>query len=173
MRLSKKPGLIAIGIGLFTGSPGLAQDRGQELESLPALERQLEQFLGKRQGEPGGARQVIDRRLRLKKCPQVPVIEKRNTALALIRCEPLHWRISVILAKQHHSRQRPVRSQVVVKRGQPVLLVARKNGFMISRQMQADRAGGLGDIIPVRATRRSRPILTEIVGAGRVALPSR
>lgn len=146
--------------------------QGQVMESLPALEKQLELFLGKEQGEVGGARQTIDRRLRLKKCPQSPVIEKRNESLALIRCEPLNWRISVALARQANGVQRSAKSQVIVKRGQPVLLTARKNGFIVSRQMQADRKGGLGDIIPVRATRRSQPIMAEIIGEGRVALPS-
>lgn len=146
--------------------------QGKAMESLSVLEKQLELFLDKEQGEVGGAQQPMDRRLRLKKCPMSPVIEKRDNRLAVITCEPLNWRISVPLVRQSNSRGRASQLQMMVKRGQPVLLVAQKHGFLVSRQMQADRSGRLGDIIPVRATRKSRPILAEIVGQGRVALPS-
>lgn len=145
---------------------------GQDIQSVAALEQQLQSFLGKDRGEPNGASHAIDRRLRLKKCPAPPVLEKRNEDAVLIRCVPLNWRISVPLARKGQSRDRTSHTQIIVKRGQPVLLVAQKNGFLVSRQMHADRNGRLGDIIPVRATRKSRPILAEIVGQGRVALPS-
>ncbi|MEH6758252.1 MAG: flagella basal body P-ring formation protein FlgA [Parasphingorhabdus sp.] len=146
--------------------------QAQSVESLPALEEQLAQFLGKSQGEVGGARQAIDGRLRLKKCPQLPEIEKRDEGMAVIRCEPLNWRISIALVKQAASGSSSAKSQVVIKRGQPVLLIVRKDGFLVSRQMEADRNGGLGDIIPVRANRKSPPIMAEIIGEGRVSLPS-
>ena len=172
MQIWKKTYAAGGALCWLIGSPA----QGQVMESLPALEQQLEQFLGKGQGEAGGARQAIDRRLRLKKCPQRPVIEKRDKSLALIRCEPLNWRISVALAGQDNGDQGPLRSQVksqvMVKRGQPVLLIVHKNGFMVSRQMQADRTGSLGDIIPVRATRKATPVMAEIIGEGRVVLPS-
>jgi len=145
---------------------------GQDIQSVAALEQQLQSFLGKDQGALDGASYAIDQRLRLKKCPAPPVFEKRNDGVVLIRCVPLNWRISVPLARKGQSRDRTSYTQMMVKRGQPVLLVAQKNGFLVSRQMQADRNGRLGDIIPVRATRKSHPILAEIVGHGRVALPS-
>ncbi|MEW4468434.1 flagella basal body P-ring formation protein FlgA [Parasphingorhabdus sp. JC815] len=145
--------------------------QGQDVENLSALEQQLQDFLGKPQGVTGGARYGIDRRLKLKKCLAAPVFEKRDESLALIRCEPLDWRISVPLADEVNPGHR-TGSERMVKRGQPVLLVVEKHGFMISRLMQADRSGGLGDLIPVRAARRARPILAEVTGEGRVALPS-
>lgn len=168
MQVWKKTYVAGGALCWLIGSPAY----GQAIESLPALDQQLAVFLGKEQGEVGGARQAIDRRLKLKKCPGSPVIEKRSERLALIRCESLNWRISVALVWQANGGQRMTKSQMLIKRGQPVLLVARKNGFMISRQMQADRKGGLGDIIPVRATRRSQAIMAEIIGEGRVALLS-
>lgn len=168
MQILKKTYAAGGALCWLIGSPA----QGQVMESLPALEHQLELFLGKEQGEVGGARQDIDRRLRLKKCPQSPSIEKRNDGLALIRCEPLNWRISAPLIRQNYGSQRSEKSQVMVQRRQSVLLVTHKNGFIISRQMLADRSGGLGDLISVRATRKSRPIMAEIIGEGRVALPS-
>ncbi len=145
---------------------------GKTIESLPALEQQLALFLGKQKGEVGGPRSNIDPRLRLTKCTQPPVFEMRSENLVIISCKPLNWRIPIALVRPVAGRQVSSRGQMIVKRGQPVLLIIEKNGFMISRQMQADRNGGIGDIIPVRAARRSSPILVEITGQGRVSLPS-
>ncbi len=165
-RLYKIGGVVAISCWLVS-SPAQAQTH----ESLSGLDKKLAEFLGNEQGAVDGARGVIDRRLKLRKCPEALQMEKRSEGLAIIKCTSLNWRISVPLTRQSHGSHRVRQSQMMVKRGQPVLLVARKSGFLVSRQMQADRGGRLGEIIPVRATRKSRPILAEIVGQGRVALP--
>ncbi len=145
---------------------------GKTIEPLTALEQQLALFLGKQEGEVGGARSNIDPRLRLTKCTQPPMFEMRSKNLVIIKCEPLNWRIPIALVQPVVSSQASSRRQMIVRRGQPVLLIIEKNGFMISRQMHADRNGEIGDIIPVRAARRSSPILVEITGQGRVSLPS-
>lgn len=168
MRILGKAGAASGLICCLAGAPAQAEG----WESLPALEQQLQQFLDKDQGETGGARHGIDRRLKLKKCPASPIIEKRDDGLAIIHCEELNWRISVPLVRDQNAGQRASQSQILVKRGQAILLVVEKNGFAISRQMQADRSGKLGDIIPVRTFRRSQPIMAEITGEGRVTLPS-
>ena len=148
------------------------QANAQPIQSLIILEQQLEGFLGKKQGEAGGARRVIDRRLKLAACPELPVIERRSPALAIIRCEPLNWRISVPLKLVDNAANRYTSGRNVVDRGQPVLLVVRKNGFVVTRQMIAGKRGQVGDVIPVRTSRRSPPILAEIIGPGRVSVPS-
>ncbi len=165
-KLHKMGGVVAVLCWLLS-SPAQAQT----LESLPGLDKQLAVFLGNEQGAVGGAHRAIDRRLKLRKCPEALQMEKRSKGLAIVKCPSLNWRISVPLMQKGHGGHRVRQSQMMVKRGQPVLLVARKSGFLVSRQMQADRGGRLGEIIPVRATRKSRPILAEIVGQGRVALP--
>ncbi|QTD56489.1 flagella basal body P-ring formation protein FlgA [Parasphingorhabdus cellanae] len=142
------------------------------MESLPALERQLALFLGKQQGEVGGARSNIDRRLRLNRCTRPIDFQMRGKGLVVISCGPSNWRVPVALEQSPNNGDPSSRNPLMVKRGQPVLLVIEKDGFMISRQMQADRNGGIGDIIPVRASRKSSPILAEITGQGRVSLPS-
>ena len=167
MRILSKAGAACGLLCSWIGTPAQAQS----WESLPALEQLLHQFLGKDQGETGGARHGIDSRLRLKKCPASPVIEKRDESLAIIHCEQLNWRISVPLVRHQNAGQR-ASSQTLVKRGQAILLVVDKDGFTISRQMLADRSGGLGDTIPVRSFPRSQPIMAEITGEGRVTLPS-
>lgn len=172
MRILAKTGVAGGLLYCMTLSPAQAQGEKQDIESLTALEQQLQDFLGKGQGETGGARHGIDRRLKLKKCPEPPVIEKRSENLAFIRCEPFNWRISVPLVRNNNGGRRASVSPIIVKRGQVILLVVQKSGFMISRRMQADRSGSLGDVIPVRTTRRSPPILAKITGEGRVTLPS-
>lgn len=162
----------AIGVGSASAMLIGVPVHGKALESVSALEQQLAQFLGKEKGEVGGPRGGIDPRLRLKKCQEPIVFDMRGKDLLIIRCISQNWRIPVPLIRSETDRRNTSRKPLIVKRGEPVLLVIEKNGFLISRQMQADRNGGVGDIIPVRAARRSSPILAEITGEGRVSLPS-
>ncbi len=141
-------------------------------ESIPALEKRLADFLSKEKGEIGGAQYNIDQRLRLKKCTEPVIFKTRRKDLVVINCVPQNWRVPVTLKRPSANRKTSSTKSLIIRRGQPVILVVEKNGFMISRQMQADRNGGLGDIIPARAGRRSSPILVKITGQGQVSLPS-
>ena len=143
----------------------------KEYHSLLSLDAAIERFLGKEAGQVGGARHVIDRRLKLQVCPEEIAINARDDRQLIVRCAPLGWRISIPLLAANSSKASLHGNLVMVARGQPVLLVVNRPGFQISRQMIADRSGKLGDIIPVRSARRSQPIVVEITGAGRVSLP--
>ncbi|VAV91399.1 hypothetical protein MNBD_ALPHA04-1613 [hydrothermal vent metagenome] len=143
----------------------------KEFQSLETLDLILQQALGRSIGEAGGPRTNVDRRLKLENCPETPRVDTRNISNVIIRCTALNWRISVPLVTATTASRRSFAAEQIIQRGQPVLLVVRQNGFVISRQMIADRKGRLGDVIPVRMTRRSSPILVEITGPGRVTIP--
>ncbi len=147
------------------------QSMAKEFQSPGALDLILKQTLGRSIGETGGPRTNVDRRLKLKKCPETPTVDTRNISTAIIRCTALDWRISVPLVISRTATHSGFTAEQIIQRGQPVLLVVRQNGFVIYRQMIADRKGRLGDVIPVRTTRRSSPILVEITGPGRVTIP--
>ncbi len=143
----------------------------KEFQSHVELDAVVKQALDQNIGAVGGARTPVDRRLKLEKCPESPTVDVRTRSVATIICPPLGWRLSVPLVTFDRVQKRENAAQHIIARGQPVLLVVRRNGFVISRQMIADRKGRLGEVIPVRRTRRSAPILAEITGAGRVSVP--
>jgi len=155
-------GLLCLTIVPETGS-------AKELQSLDALDSELANFLNKNRNQIGGAKVAIDRRLKLQRCPAPIEFGKIQNRIATIRCPLLGWRITVPLNVNNSRIVGPSSTANVVKRGEPVTLLVRKLGFSISRQMLADRSGKIGDVIPVRASRRSQPILAEIIGQGQVS----
>ena len=139
-------------------------------QSLSEVDNVIAAFLSENRPGENIEHKPIDRRLRLRKCPTVPEVSWRDEGRLTVHCAAIGWRISAILSSR--STNRGHRTAHVVVRGQAVMMMVHKAGFSITRQMIADRRGSIGDIIPVRANRRSQPIMAEVTGPGRVALPS-
>lgn len=59
----------------------------------------------------------------------------------------------------------------MVKRGDPVQLIAGNAAFSVSRAMIADEDGAVGDTIRVREDRKSPPIFAQVVEMGMVRVP--
>ena len=59
----------------------------------------------------------------------------------------------------------------MVKRGDPVQLLAGNASFSVSRAMIADEDGAVGDTIRVREDKRSTPVLAQVVEMGTVRIP--
>ena len=66
---------------------------------------------------------------------------------------------------------RPVAKESVVKRGDPVQLMAGNASFSVSRMMIADEDGAIGETIRVREDKKSSPVLAQIVDMGVVRIP--
>ena len=60
---------------------------------------------------------------------------------------------------------------MVIKRGDPVQLVAGNADFSVSRMMVADEDGAVGDTIRVREDKKAAPVLAQVVGMGTVRIP--
>ena len=68
--------------------------------------------------------------------------------------------------------QRPeAPKEEVVRKGDPVQLLAGNASFSVSRMMLADEGGAIGDTIRVREDRKSPPIFAQIVEMGVVRIP--
>ncbi len=146
-------------------------------QNLTDLDVAVAAHMGAEIGEPGGARAPVDRRLKLKACPEAPAVSGPVLGAAVVRCEPVGWSIRVPLkldAATRSSAASPaarVKEDDAVSRGQAVRLTVEGTGFAISRTMIADKNGKIGDMISVRADRMAKPILARVVDIGEVSVP--
>jgi flagella basal body P-ring formation protein FlgA len=167
--------LIAMGIS--------ASAHAQQFENLDRLDSIVAMSVGANIGEPGGAVAPVDRRLKLAACPQVPQMSGMMFGAAMVECKPLGWRIRVPLhpgGQQQpmasvqptaYGRPAPVQKQTVVKKGDPVQLIAGGSAFMVTRMMIADEDGAPGDMIRVREDKKSDPVLARVQETGVVRAP--
>ncbi|MDZ7587948.1 MAG: flagella basal body P-ring formation protein FlgA [Parasphingorhabdus sp.] len=147
--------------------PTLATAAPAAFQSLEQLDASIAAQLGQSPGAEGGARNPLDRRLRLMACPDEPQVVRRNASLAIVHCAALGWQIAVpLIAPAQAARA------IVVQRGDALQLTIRRAGFTVNQQLIADRSGAVGDQIPARADRKSAPVMVEIAGSGRAILPA-
>lgn len=159
----------------------------QNFENLDRLDSLVAASVGANRGEPGGPVAPIDRRLRLASCPQLPVVEPVKMNAATVSCASLGWRIRVPLAisgqaaaprnTANYSAPSAAPSQgpshvIVVKKGDPVQLIAGNDSFTISRVMIADEDGAIGAMIRVRQDSRAAPVTARVESSGVVRIPS-
>lgn len=171
----RKPAVLsAIALLAVASAPALASD----FQDLDALDVAVAASMGAEIGEPGGARAPVDRRLKLKACPELPTVSGPVLGAAVVRCQSVGWSIRVPLLLESSTQgssaaAAPEREQRdAVTRGQAVRLTVEGRGYSLSRTMIADRSGRVGDMISVRADRRSKPILARVTGVGEVTVPS-
>ena len=176
--MNKLPLFAAIVLASAAGGPALAQ---QKFENLDRLDGLVAMTVGANIGEPGGPIAPVDRRLRLAACPVTPSVDGPTFGAAIVKCDALGWRIRVPLsgggaaaapvARYGAVAARSVQRDMVVKRGDPVQLIAGNASFSVSRVMIADEDGAMGDAIRVREDKRSTPVLAQVVEMGTVRIP--
>ena len=179
-----QPILLAIA-AMTAAQPALAQ---QKFENLDRIDSLVAMTVGANRGEPGGPVAPVDRRLRLAACPATPSIDGPVFGAAVVKCDALGWRIRVpLVAGGAAAASGPVPRQAsasrfvppapsvpkdnVVRRGDPVQLMAGNAVFSVSRAMVADEDGGIGDTIRVREDKKSAPIFAKVVEMGLVRIP--
>jgi flagella basal body P-ring formation protein FlgA len=165
-------------LSMAGAEPALAQ---QKFENLDRIDGLVAMTVGANIGEPGGPLAPVDRRLRLAACPGTPNVEGPVFGAAIVKCDALGWRIRVPLAgggaaaagpaTRYGAVARPAQRDMVVKRGDPVQLVAGNADFSVSRLMVADEDGAVGDTIRVREDKKAAPVLAQVVGMGTVRIP--
>lgn len=162
--------------------PAIAQANAQGMQNLSEIDILVAATMGAEVGQPGGARAMVDRRLKLKACPDALEITGPDMGAAAVRCPTLGWRIRVPLdlaaasAQASASRGPQQRGNAsamgedAVKRGEPILLTVDRPMFSLSRVMIADKDGRVGEVIPVRDDPKGRPIFVRIVEPGRATI---
>lgn len=153
----------------------------QAMQNLGDIDILVAATMGAEAGEPGGARTLVDRRLKLKACPDALEITGPDMGAAAVRCPSLGWRIRVPLdltaasgqaatPRNAQPRSAAGQGQEAVKRGEPILLTVERPMFSLSRVMIADKDGRVGEVIPVRDEPRGKPIFVRIVEPGRATI---
>lgn len=168
--------MLGHGLVLLWTSPAAAQG----FQNLDQIDSLVASTVGAGIGQPGGPIAAVDRRLRLAACPTLPSIEGPAFGSAIVRCDRLGWRIRVPLAIAAPAYARasaptpaavaPTRS-ILIKKGDPVQLVAGNASFTVSRQMIADEDGAVGDMIRVRQDRTSPAVAGRVEPSGIVRIP--
>ncbi|WP_223262850.1 flagella basal body P-ring formation protein FlgA [Sphingobium sp. SCG-1] len=168
-------------VALAATSPAAAQ---QKFENLDRLDSLVAMTVGANLGEPGGPAAPIDRRLKLAACPRTASVDGPVFGAAIVKCEALGWRIrvplvaggfqaNVTMPAQRAVAMRPAPSrEMVVKKGDPVQLVAGGPAFSVSRLMVADEDGAIGSMIRVRGEdKKASPVLAQVMEMGMVRIP--
>jgi flagella basal body P-ring formation protein FlgA len=155
-------------------------------QNLDALEARLINALGAGIGEPGGPASPIDRRMKLATCTQSVTIDPPVLGAVALRCPSVGWRIRVPIQRLQNSggspttigtnpAPMPAKIDPVVRRGDPVDLVADTSGFSVSVSATAQEDGVPGARIRVKTQQDGKPqgqiIFAEVVDVGRVKLP--
>jgi len=156
---------------LATAAPALAVPGFQNLD---ALETRLGNALGASVGEVGGAAAPLDRRLKLAACPQSVTIEPPVMGAVTLACQPLGWRIRVPLKRLSNAASQgfaAAGSAPVIKRGDPVELVAERDGFTVTTQAVAQEDGVAGGRIRLKSDPKSPIVIAEVVDMGRARIP--
>ena len=162
-------------LALLVAAPAMAATPA--FQNIDALEARLINALGAGIGEPGGPATSIDRRLKLATCPTTVQIDPPVMGAVALRCAPLNWRIRVAIARLGNAGNQAMgggtamRAEPVVRRGDPVDLIAETNGFSVSVSATAQEDGAPGSRIRVKADGKNNPIFAEVIDAGRVRLP--
>ena len=156
----------------FLAASLLATPAAAAFQNIDLLEARLIGALGAGIGEAGGPTAPIDRRLKLAQCPANVTIDPPALGAVALRCG-VNWRIRVPLKQL----ARPVavalvaKADPVVRRGDPVDLIAGADGFSVSVAATAQEDGVPGARIRVRTDGKTQPMFAEVIDAGRVRLP--
>ena len=162
---------------LMTGTPAMAATDAAGFEDLGKLEGRVIGALDADIGQPGGPVTHLDRRLKLQPCPQTVTIDPPALGAVALRCESLGWRIRVPLVKLPGA-QAPVATPAVyqpalpttpplIKRGDPIELIAGDVGFTVSTAAVAQEDGRLGGRIRVKPT-NGQIVIGMVEDSGRV-----
>lgn len=158
---------------LILGHSWLSPAFAQGFENLDRIDSLVATTVGANIGQAGGAIAPVDRRLRLAACPQIPAVEGPVFGAAIVRCDKLGWRIRVPLSGAGGAQAygRPQQRVILIKKGDPVQLVAGDASFSVSKAMIADEDGAVGDMIRVREDKHSPAVAGRVEPSGIVRIP--
>lgn len=174
---------------LMAGTPAMAATDAAGFEDLGKLEGRVVGALDADIGTPGGPVTHIDRRLKLQPCPQAVTIDPPALGAVALRCESLGWRIRVPLMKSPNQMAVANRTAVgnaspavyqpalpmtppLIKRGDPIELIAGNGGFTVSTAAIAQEDGRLGGRIRVKPDNKGQIVIGMVEDSGRVRVSS-
>lgn len=146
-------------VTLFAAVPASAQTVHTD---LAGIDREVANFTGIAQGQPGGAALPLDRRLRLALCPAPHVVGwyggGQNTVEVVCPVAG-GWKLYVPLVNSAQARSRGAATEAAITRGDQVTITVRGDGFAVSQAGQALESGARGAWIKVRGLAQGALVL--------------
>ena len=168
--------LLAIAL-IAAATPAAAQN----FQSTTLIDKAVAGFAGHPIGETGGARTAVDTRLKLATCPMVSLNWRTDIHdSVVVTCPDPQWRIFVPMlmpasaAPAATPATAPVtaaRMAIVIKRGDPVTVVAGDGGFSVTRDGIATTDAAAGARVLIRVQEGKPPIQAVAVEPGKAMIP--
>lgn len=162
---------------LLAAAPALAAP----FQDTVALDRAVASFTGQGIGAEGGARSVVDPRLKLASCPMVTMAWRSEAHDAVVvTCTGPEWRIFVpvrFAATEPRKTPQTIAAAVapklepVIRRGDPVTIEAGSADFSITREGVAMGDAAPGARFLVKVDGAKGPVQAVAVETGRATLP--
>ena len=162
---------------LIAATPALAAP----FQDTVALDRAVASFTGRGIGDEGGARSVVDARLKLASCPMVTMAWRSDAHDAVVvTCTGPAWRIFVPIrfaatvparSIQTAAAAPVVKLEPVIRRGDAVTIEAGSPAFSISREGVAMGDAAPGGRFMVKVEGGKAPVQAVAVEPGRATLP--
>jgi len=152
----------------------------QTFQSTTLLDKAVAGFTGHGIGETGGARSEVDTRLKLAPCPMVSLSWRTELHDAVVvTCPDPQWRIfvPVMMPASPAPAATPAaavvaaKAPIVIKRGDPVTVVAGDGGFSVTRDGIATTDAAAGARVLVRVQDGKPPIQAIAVEPGKAVIP--
>lgn len=165
-------------IALIAASPASAQS----FQSTVMIDKAVAGFTGRAIGDDGGARTPVDSRLKLTACSMV-TLNWRTPAhdSVVVACPDPEWHIFVpvriaapalVAATPLAPAPAPVaKPEIVIKRGDPVSVIAGDAGFSVSRDGIAVNDAPAGGRVLIKIQDGKPPIQAVAVEPGKATIP--
>jgi flagellar basal body P-ring formation protein FlgA len=170
--MHRRAGALFILLAAAAAAPAAADAGPGGFEDVAKLEARVVAALDADIGKPGGPVAPIDRRLKLAACPRPVTIDPPALGALPLRCEPLGWRIRVPLVKVAGAPAAAVAAPAqalgpaVIKRGDPVQLVAGTEGFSVTTAGVAQEDGRVGAPLRVKTDTKGAVVIGQVTDAG-------
>jgi flagella basal body P-ring formation protein FlgA len=163
----------------LAASPAAAQN----FQSTGLIDKAVAGFTGHAIGESGGARTAVDTRLKLAACPMVSLNWRTDSHdSVVVTCTDPQWRIFVPVMMPARlatvtgpaTTAAPVaaaKAVIVIKRGDPVTVVAGDGAFTVTRDGIATTDAAAGARVLIRVQDGKPPIQAIAVEPGKAVIP--
>jgi flagella basal body P-ring formation protein FlgA len=163
---------------MLMASPAAAQN----FQSTVLIDKAVAGFTGHAIGESGGARTAVDTRLKLATCPMVSLNWRTDSHdSVVVTCTDPQWRIFVPVMMPARPAPAPAatsaapvvaaKAAIVIKRGDPVTVVAGDGAFSVTRDGIATTDAAAGARVLVRVQDGKPPIQAVAVEPGKAVIP--
>ncbi|MCR2832759.1 flagella basal body P-ring formation protein FlgA [Parerythrobacter lacustris] len=169
-----RPSVLVACTLIAAAAPALSQST--DFADPATLDAEVAAFTGAAVGTPGGAREPVDRRLRLARCtaPLQLAWLGRAADMVQVACPTgTGWRIFIPVnsGRGAAAPSSAGQGQIVVEKGQVLTIVVAGRGFSVSQQGEALEDGAIGAWIRIRPEGNREPVRARIETPQRAVIP--